>query len=110
MPLRNRLRRALLPGSRRKVFTLADSPPDRAEISSTSSGTASVDTDEGNTTLGSSTLATAGTVDPFADVRDRMELLAAADRETFVADHSQHSHKGGEPSIPTFVAYVSPAT
>lgn len=76
-----------------------DTDMPEAEVSSTSSGTGS-HFDDDATAYGSSG-------DPYADVRDRLEELAARDKAHFVhrsSDNSESLHS--EPQIPLFIAYT----
>jgi serine palmitoyltransferase len=71
--------------------------PEAVEVSSTSSGIAS-DTDSSDDNNPS--------LDPYADVRDKLEALSARDKAEF-AFHKQTDGVHGEPTIPTFAAVTT---
>lgn len=102
MSIRSRLHRLLLGAPQlRKPHTLGeDTDETTAEVSSMSSSVVSHLDEDQPTHL--SAVYEAG--DPYADVRERMEELAARDKEIFATGKPGHKH--AEPVVPFLVAYA----
>lgn len=94
--MKSRISRLLTGKSRFRITSEDDEEiPEMGEVSSTSSGIASHFEDDPTNEH-----------DPYANVRERMEELAAKDKQKYASGTATHHAHATEPAIPMMIAYT----